>query len=91
MDRVFSTRLDESLVKKIDSLVKEKTITKKAVVEKALRMYLKHYGEHVEREVVDKTFGAWQRDETADETWGGIREAFNRGMARRALAEGSEK
>ena len=82
MDKIFSTRLDEDLVRQIDRFVRERSITKKRLIEKAVRGYLEQMGEKVERDIVDRSFGAWRRDETAQETWSRAREAFKRSFAR---------
>ena len=83
MHKIFSTRLDEDLVRQIDRFVRERSITKKSLIEKALRAYLEEMGEKLGHDIVDRSFGAWKRDETAQETWSRAREAFNRGFERR--------
>ena len=82
MDKIFSTRLDEDLVRQIDRFVRERSITKKSLIEKALRAYLEEMGEKLDHDIVDRSFGAWRRDETAQETWSRAREALSRGFER---------
>ena len=82
MHKIFSTRLDEDLVRQIDRFVRERSITKKSLIEKALRAYLEEMGEKLGHDMVDRSFGAWRRDETAEETWLRAREAFNRSFKR---------
>lgn len=77
MDRVFSTRMDEELIKRVNRFVREKTMTKKGLVEEALREYLKHLDENVEDDIVERSFGAWKRTETGSETWIHSRKTFN--------------
>ncbi len=82
MDKVFSTRLDENLIKKVDRFIKARSITKKSLVEKSLRTFLKEAESNIDRGIIDKSFGAWKRDETINETWRRGRSAFNRGYKR---------
>jgi hypothetical protein len=82
MHKIFSTRLDEDLVRQIDRFVRERSITKKSLIEKAVRAYLEQMGEKLGHDIVDRSFGAWRREETAQETWSRAREAFNRGFER---------
>ncbi len=82
MDKVFSTRLDENLIKKVDRFIKARSITKKSLVEKSLRTYLKGEDFNVEQEIIDKSFGVWKRGEAIDKTWRRGRRAFNKGLER---------
>ena len=51
-------------------------------IEKAVRAYLEQMGEKLGHDIVDRSFGAWRREETAQETWSRAREAFNRSFER---------
>lgn len=82
MDKVFSTRLDEDLIRQIERFVRDRSITKKSLIEKALRAYMEQMGEEMENDIIERSFGAWKRDETAHETWVRARQAFNRGFKR---------
>jgi hypothetical protein len=82
MDKVFSTRLDENLINQINIFVKEKSISKKSLVETAIKNYFKHAGSNMNYDILDRSFGAWQRNESAYNTWTGVRETFNKGFRR---------
>ena len=82
MDKIFSTRLDEDLVRQIDRFVRAKSITKKSLIENALRAYFDQMGERMERDIIERSFGAWKRDESAEETWSRARKTFNEGFKR---------
>jgi len=82
MDKVFSTRLDESLIKKIDNFIKSRSITKKSLVERALRAYLEAAGPNIDMGIIDQSFGIWKRDDKIHETWNRGRSAFNIGFKR---------
>jgi len=82
MDKVFSTRLDEDLVHHIHRFAKEKGISKKSLMDRALRMYLHQISETVEYDIVSRAFGAWKRKETAEETHALARQVFNQSFTR---------
>jgi hypothetical protein len=82
MDKIFSTRLDEDLIRQIDRFVRSRSLTKKSLIEKAIRAYLEQMGEKLEHDILDRSFGVWRRDETAQETWSRARQAFNQGFKR---------
>jgi predicted transcriptional regulator len=82
MDKVFSTRLDENLIKKVDHFIKARSITKKSLVEQSLRTYLKGAESNIDLGIIDQSFGAWKRDEAIHKTWSRGRSAFNRGLER---------
>ncbi len=82
MDKVFSTRIDEEILNKINHFVRKRAISKKSLIEKALHAYFKNSGEHLEQDILDHSFGTWKRNETAGETWSHGREAFTTGFQR---------
>ena len=82
MDRVFSTRMDENLVKKVNRMAKQKSISKKALIEDALQAYLKESGSNIELDIIERSFGAWKRDEAFEQTWTNGRKTFNAGFKR---------
>lgn len=86
MDQVFSTRLDKELIKKMNRFIQNRSITKKSFVEKAIRSLLNGKENEEELAIIDRSFGAWKRDETASETWAKGRKIINKGLNRhRAL------
>jgi len=82
MDKVFSTRLDENLIRQIDRFVKSRSISKKSLIEKALRLYINSIGEKLEHDMIDRSFGAWKREETAEKTWSQGRQTLNKSFKR---------
>jgi len=78
MDKVFSIRLNEDLIRQANRFAKERAMSKKALMEKALRMYLSRIGGNLEQDILNRTFGSWQRAESADETWRRVRQEFNK-------------
>ncbi len=81
MDRVFSTRIDESTAELLDRLSKARRIPKKRIVEDAIRLY----GETLQGEPdpFDRSFGAWRRPEPASELRERMRATFEQSMQRR--------
>jgi metal-responsive CopG/Arc/MetJ family transcriptional regulator len=82
MDRVFSTRMDEDLVRRVDRFTRERSISKKGLIEKALREYLDRADPRYELDVIERSYGAWKRKESPEATWHEIRSAFNKGFGR---------
>lgn len=85
MDKVFSTRMDDDLIKTVNRIARRRSITKKALVEKALRAYIQESGSESEPDIIERTFGTWKRDESFDETLKRGKRAFEAGMKRRLL------
>ncbi len=82
MDKLFSTRLDEDLIRQIDRFVKERPISKKKLIELSVRNYLDQIGASNEHEIINWSFGAWKRKEKPQDTWSQARRAFNKGFSR---------
>lgn len=82
MDKIFSTRIDESVVQRITNLSQILGISKKAVVEDAILQYSEKVKKTNNLDVFDQTFGAWKRDESPEETVEKSRETFRRSMQR---------
>lgn len=76
MDKIFSARLDEAVIRRIAALAQRLGTSKKAVVEGALRMYAESVDAHENVDVFDQTSGAWQRQESPSQTVKKARQAF---------------
>ena len=69
MDRVLSVRVDESVIHRLDQLMRRLGGTKKALIEKAIARYAEEVeSETGELDVFTQTFGAWERTESVIET-----------------------
>lgn len=82
MDKVFSTRLDESVADRIGSLARRLQTSKKCVIEEAVTLLEFTLGENASTAFLDQSFGAWQRDETAEETVQQARHSFRKSFER---------
>jgi hypothetical protein len=85
MDRIFSARLDEGVVHRIHRLAHRLHIPKKRILERAVRLF----SEQVEAQghsssVLDDTFGAWRRKESARSLVEKARSSFRRSMERQS-------
>jgi len=82
VDRIFSTKIDEDLARQLDTYVKKRGLSKKRLVEAALRSYFKQRGAKPAHEILERTFGAWKREESPEETRVRVREKFNKSFRR---------
>lgn len=89
MDKVFSTRLDSNLIRKINIFAAKNSISKKTLIEKALRVFINNTDD-LDSDIIDRSFAAWQRDETAEQTISTVKQAFREGFIRHANAGDKE-
>lgn len=82
MDRVLSARLDESIVDQLSRLARHLHVSKKHVLEQAISRYASSVADEAKVDVLDQTFGAWQRQESAAQTVRHARTAFRQSMER---------
>ena len=83
MDKILSTRVDESIIQRISVLARQLGTTKKAVVEGAIRLYAAKVDEQANSDVFAQTSGLWQRKEPGDQIVSAARKAFRESMERR--------
>jgi len=82
MDKILSTRLDESVVHRITSLARKLNTSKKHVIESAIRMFAAKVEDEFETDVFKQTFASWKREESAEQIISKARKEFNRSMQR---------
>jgi hypothetical protein len=82
MERIMSTRIDDSVVSLIDRIAREKKLTKKRIIEEAVRNFWQKIKGEKELDIFQHSFGAWKRDEPVEETVQKSRMAFNQSMQR---------
>ena len=83
MDKVLSARVDESVLSRISVLARELHTTKKQVIEGAINLYAEKVKNDHNIDILDHTFGAWNRRESAQTTVRRARRAFRDSMTRR--------
>ena len=82
MDRVFSTRIDEAAVRRVEAMARLMRTSKKKVIEKAIEMLAESVEERQAADVFERTSGAWRRNEPPARTARRARNAFERSMLR---------
>jgi predicted DNA-binding transcriptional regulator len=82
MDKILSARVDESVIQQIGMLARELNMSKKAVIEAAVKLYSEQIGLEREIDVFENTCGAWKRSETPQESIAKVRSVFNKSMER---------
>lgn len=82
MDKILSARVDEEIIQKISLMATELKTTKKKVIENAIQEYAEKIGKEGKIDVLEMTSGAWNREETVEETIISTKEAFKRAMVR---------
>lgn len=83
MDKVLSARVDESVVRCIGMLAHQLHTSKKKVIEGAIKMYAEQIAAEQDLDVLDRTFGAWKREDSAATLVSAARKTFRDAMARR--------
>jgi hypothetical protein len=82
MDKVFSARIDEAVLRELDVATGRLGMTKKAFLEKAIRLAAANLGQAANDEIWESAFGAWQREESAEETVARAKNAFRKAASR---------
>lgn len=82
MDKIFSTRIDEAVYKRIGQLSHKLNISKKALIERAITHYSGILDINAEIDPFQQTLGAWNRSEKPEETIKNARKAFQKSMER---------
>ncbi|MEW6185025.1 MAG: hypothetical protein AB1585_04705, partial [Thermodesulfobacteriota bacterium] len=80
MDKIFSARVDESIIRQIGHVAQKLHTTKKAVVEAAILAYAEKTGIGGKADLLEETFGAWKRPESSGETVQKARNVFREAM-----------
>lgn len=81
MDKILSARVEEAVIRTIGLLARKLGTSKKAVIERAVT----ELAANLDRDGLDPlqlSCGAWQRDETPEETVDRARDAFRGDMQR---------
>ncbi len=82
MDRVLSTRIDDAVFRQINDLSVKMHTSKKAIIERAVRLLGQQSRNDKEKDIFDDTCGAWKRDETPEATVARAKKAFRESMTR---------
>jgi len=82
MDKIFSTRIDEAVHKRIGLLAQKLNIPKKAIIERAIMQYSDNINMTTEIDPLKQTLGAWDREESPETTIKKARQSFQSSMNR---------
>ncbi len=85
MDKIMSTRVDESVTFLLDHLAQKLHTSKKNIVETAIRMYSEKVNGQNDFDTFKETCGVWKRDESASVTIKKARKKFNSSFTRHCL------
>ncbi len=80
MDKIFSARVDEATIQRIGLLARQLQTSKKNVIERAIVAYSEKVAKEQNFDVLEHTLGAWERDDTPQETVDKARNAFRESM-----------
>ena len=82
MDKIISTRLDESVVYLINKMAHRLHVSKKSLLENAVREFVSHVDKTDSVDVFRETCGLWRRKESSQDTTKKIRDTFEKSMKR---------
>jgi hypothetical protein len=82
MQKVFSARLDESVLNEMERATRERRMTKRRFLEEAIRLRAAQLRGEDDRDVWAETLGAWQRNERPETSVRAARRAFQRSITR---------
>ena len=82
MDKVLSVRVDESAIDELDRAARRLGLSKKRLVEEAIRLRVREAKQDDATDVWAETSGAWQRREPASQTVRKARRAFTAAIER---------
>ena len=77
MDKVISTRVDESVALLVGTLARRLHTSKKRVIEEAMTAYAKSVGVAANGALLDSTAGCWRRRESPAATVARVRKSFS--------------
>jgi hypothetical protein len=83
MTKVLSTRLDERVIDELERATRALHISKKQFLEEAIRLRAAQTTREERLRIVRETAGAWQRDESPEETIENIRRESREAWERR--------
>jgi hypothetical protein len=80
MDKILSTRVDETTIKKIGLLAQKLKKTKKAIIEGASYSDADQTASSQAMDILDQTCSAWNRPESPQKTVTRVREGFRKSI-----------
>ncbi len=84
MNKIFSARIDEEVIRYIGYLAKKMKTSKKEIIETAVREYAEKINQMGEIDILEESFGIRHREETPEETVEEAKKTFREAMKRHA-------
>jgi predicted transcriptional regulator len=91
MDRVLSVRVDEATIDELDRAARRLGVSKKRLVEEAIRLRIRDTQRSGATDVWAETCGAWRRRTPASRTVRQVRRAFTAAMERHGPNRGRDR
>ena len=82
MDKIFSARVDEAVIRRVGSLARRLRTSKKRIIEDAVRTYADKIDREEDADVFEQTSGAWRRKKSAGRIVDEARKTFRKSMKR---------
>lgn len=82
MDKIMSTRMDESVIQSIGVLARKLNISKKAVLENAVKCFSEKVAAEKDLDILAQTLGSWLRDESAPDTIKAVKATMRKSQQR---------
>lgn len=82
MDKILSARVDESVIMDLTRLAQKLCASKKKVLETAIRRYVKEVEAKGDEDLLQTSFGAWKRNESAQQICDHARKTMNDNLKR---------
>ena len=82
MDKIFSTRLDESVIVEMERVAQRFGFTKKRFLEEAIQAHARHLNAEEDTDLWSETFGSWGRKQSTIRTVAKARAAFRKTFER---------
>jgi hypothetical protein len=82
MDKIMSTRIEESVIQQIAILAKKLNTTKKAIIENAIQHYAEKIAFEQDIDILGHTCGIWQREEPPADTIQNIKDKMRQSQER---------
>ena len=82
MDKLMSARVNEEVLIKIGGIARQLKISRKAVIENAIKSYAQQIDTGEELDIFKRTCGSWKRNEPVNETIQRIRSTMRQSQER---------
>ncbi len=82
MDKIFSTRINDTIYRKINDLSVKMRASKKSIIEKAINLLGQRFEQDNAQDIFSETCGIWKRDDTPKKILSHTKTVFRESMKR---------